>query len=61
MSNDKQVEWMTIAQVCEHLGVSRGTLLNWERTKRLVPARLGGIIRYRRHEVDAIFDPDAAS
>jgi excisionase family DNA binding protein len=52
---------LTVRETADLLRVSRSTLTNWERDAILVPVRIGGTVRYRTADVDALTTPDNAA
>jgi excisionase family DNA binding protein len=46
----------TPKQVCEILGVDNSTLWRWKRKGYLVPANVGGKVRYKMSEVKALLN-----
>ena len=49
----KDVEhWVTVKDVCEHLGVSRHTINNWIAKLNMPARKIGGCWRFKISEVD---------
>lgn len=48
------MELLTIRQTAELFGVARTTIYRWERAGVLVPVRVGGIVRYRRADIETL-------
>jgi excisionase family DNA binding protein len=51
------MELLTIRQTIEILGVTRSTIYRWEQSGILVPVRIGGVVRFRRTDIDALISP----
>lgn len=51
---------LTTAEVADLLRVSRASVSRWAKDGVLRPIRVGGVVRFRRDDVDALLVPDAA-
>ncbi len=53
---DRQLDYMRIGEAASYLGISPGTLRNWERSGKLTTFRhpLNNYRLYRRHDLDEI-------
>lgn len=49
-------ELLTRKQVCNLLGCSTVSLWNWANKKKLVPVKLGKIVRYKKSDVELFID-----
>ena len=54
--SEKMETYPTPKQVCEILGVDNSTLWRWKRKGYLVPANVGGKVRYKMSEVKALLN-----
>ncbi len=46
-------EWMTYEEVAEYLSVAVGTVRNWVSDRTITCSKRGGVVRFKRDEVDA--------
>ena len=46
-------EWMTYEEVAEYLSVAVGTVRNWVSARKIPFSKRGGMVRFKRDEVDA--------
>ncbi len=46
-------EWMTYEEVAEYLSVAVGTVRNWVSARKIRFSKRGGMVRFKRDEVDA--------
>jgi len=46
-------EWMTYEEVAEYLSVAVGTVRNWVSARKIRFSKRGGMVRFKREEVDA--------
>ena len=53
---NEEKSFMTRKQAGELLGVSLVTLHRWEQIGRLIPLRVGTRVRYRKSDVDKLFE-----
>ncbi len=44
--------WVSVAEIAEHLGVSKDTVYTWIETKRMPAHRAGRLWKFQRAEVD---------
>jgi len=44
-------EYLSPGEVCTLLGVSKPTLWRWEREGKLMPVRIGKVVRYRKTDL----------
>lgn len=44
--------WVSVAEIAEHLGVSKDTVYTWIETKRMPAHRVGRLWKFQRAEVD---------
>lgn len=51
---------LTTEEVADLLRVSRQTLWRWRKDGTLPARKVGALVRYRRSDVDALLDGDAA-
>jgi len=49
-------ELLTRKQVCNLLGCSTVSLWNWAKKKKLVPVKLGKIVRYKKSDVELFIE-----
>lgn len=49
-------QYLSPAEVCKVLSVSRSTLARWQVKKYLVPVMVGGRCKYRRSEIQLILN-----
>lgn len=54
---NQAAELLTTQEVADTLRVSRASVSRWAKTGVLSPIRVGGIVRFRRTEVDALLEP----
>ena len=52
-ATDRTHGYLSIDEAAAELGVHRATLRRWELAGRLVPVRIGGVVRYRATDVYA--------
>lgn len=48
--------YYTIKQVAEIFSVDRTTLYRWEKIGYLTPIKAGGVVRYRKSDIDELFN-----
>ncbi len=46
-------EWMTYGEVAEYLAVAVGTVRNWVSAQKIPHSKRGGMVRFKRGEIDA--------
>ncbi len=46
-------EWLTTEQVCKLLHISKSSVVNWRRSGKLKPHKIGGRILFKREQVIA--------
>jgi len=51
---------LTASDVMDVLKISRKTLERWEKHQLLIPVRIGGTIRYREADVEALIEQRSA-
>ncbi|MCL1666614.1 helix-turn-helix domain-containing protein [Elizabethkingia ursingii] len=51
-----RAELLTRKQVCTLLGCSTVSLWNWANKKKLVPVKLGKIVRYKKSDVELFIE-----
>lgn len=51
---------LTVNEVASLLKVSRRTLERWDEQNKLTAVRVGGVVRYKRADVKALIEGDAA-
>ena len=51
---DEQSEILTIKEACQRLGVTRQTLLRWNKLGYLKPIKIGGKPRYQKKDIDKL-------
>ncbi|HFK5529522.1 TPA: helix-turn-helix domain-containing protein [Elizabethkingia anophelis] len=51
-----RAELLTRKQVCNLLGCSTVSLWNWANKKKLVPVKLGKIVRYKKSDVELFIE-----
>lgn len=52
--DQKQDKLLTVAEVCNELGVDRSTLWRWEREHYLMPVRLGSKVKYKMSDIESM-------
>ena len=51
---DSNVErWYSMEEICEHLGVSRDTVLIWIKKRKMPAVKMGRLWKFKISEVDA--------
>ncbi|MCT4005148.1 helix-turn-helix domain-containing protein [Elizabethkingia anophelis] len=55
-SKTNKDELLTRKQVCNLLGCSTVSLWNWANKKKLVPVKLGKIVRYKKSDVELFIE-----
>jgi excisionase family DNA binding protein len=49
---NKNTEWLTIAETCKLLGVTKPTLHIWSEQGKVIKYRISSRIRYKREEIE---------
>ena len=44
--------WLSLNEICSHLGVSKETIYRWVRQKRIPAHKVGRLWKFRSSEVD---------
>ena len=57
----KPREWRSPQGIADHYGVTRRTVEKWNRAGWIRSYRMGGVVRYDLHEVEAVFTSGAYS
>lgn len=52
---------MTTAEVAERLRVSTQTVSRWAKSGTLMSVRIGGVLRFRRSDIDALVAAEATA
>lgn len=53
MSNvDSENRWVSMIEICKHLGISRDTAIKWINTKGLPAHKIGRLWKFKIVEVD---------
>ena len=52
MENINEERWISLKEVCQYLGVTRQTVLNWINTKGFPSAKVGKLWKFKRSELD---------
>lgn len=47
-------QYLTIKEVAEMLKINRVTLYKWKKTKKLIPVKFEGIVRYKLSDIEKI-------
>ncbi|WP_088186374.1 helix-turn-helix domain-containing protein [Desulfosporosinus sp. FKA] len=50
MSNDDR--WLSLAEICEYLGISRDTAIKWINKKNMPAHKVGRLWKFRTSEID---------
>ena len=61
LAHDVPMELLTVRQTMDLLRVARSTIYRWEQSGVLVPVRIGGIVRYRRDDLERLLTPKDAA
>lgn len=49
---DNESRWVSMTEICEHLGISRDTAIKWINTKNLPAHKIGRLWKFKIIEVD---------
>ena len=55
------MELLTVRQTMELLGVTRSTIYRWEQSGILTAVRIGGVVRFRRADLDRLMSSGDAA
>ncbi len=50
MNNDR---WLSMTEICEHLGISRDTAIKWINIKSMPAHKIGKLWKFKKVEVDS--------
>lgn len=48
--------WLTVREAADYLAISPRTLERWTSERRVVSARIGGVVRYDRGDLDSLME-----
>lgn len=51
--NKMEDRWVSISEICKHLGVSNDTVYKWIETHSMPAFRMGRLWKFKKDEVDA--------
>lgn len=51
--HDKEDRWLSVEDICKHLGVSKDTVYKWIDQSGMPAHRLGRLWKFKKEEVDA--------
>ena len=49
---DNESRWVSMSEICEHLGISRDTAIKWINKKELPAHKIGRLWKFKIEEVD---------
>jgi len=52
MENINEERWISLKEACKYLGVTRQTVLNWIKKKKLPSAKVGKLWKFKTDEID---------
>ena len=55
------MELLTVRQTMELLGVTRSTIYRWEQSGILMAVRIGGVVRFRRADLERLMNSGDAA
>lgn len=50
---DLDDRWLSISEICKHLGVSNDTVYKWIELRQMLALRMGRLWKFKKDEVDA--------
>lgn len=56
-----QDRWLSVDDVCDYLGVKRGTIYKWINEKSMPAHRVGRLWKFKKEQVDAWVEAGGAS
>lgn len=59
--SDKEDRWLSIREICEHLGVSSDTVYKWIDKHDMPSHRMGRLWKFKKDEVDGWVKAGGAS
>lgn len=59
--NSNVERWYSMEEICEHLGVSRDTVLIWIKKRKMPASKVGRLWKFKVSEVDAWIRSEQAS
>lgn len=51
--NSAEDRWLSIGEICEHLGVSSDTVYKWIETRNMPAHRMGRLWKFKKDDVDS--------
>jgi excisionase family DNA binding protein len=59
--SETEGRWLSIREICEHLGVSSDTVYKWIDTYQMPAHRMGRLWKFKKDQVDAWVEEGSAA
>lgn len=58
---ESEERWLSMTEICQHLGVSNDTVYKWIDKHEMPAHRMGRLWKFKKHQVDAWVEAGGAS